>query len=71
MSDLNTHLIRVNTHLIRVWIHLKFGYDRSGIRKMLTAGRNLDKIEQPLLTFATLILYKLFLIFFSSNATLL
>jgi hypothetical protein len=43
---------------------LKPGCDRSGIRGVLTVGRNLDRIGQPyLLTFAILILSKLFLIF--------
>jgi hypothetical protein len=43
---------------------LKSGCDRSGIRGMLTVGRNLDRIGQPILiTSATLILSKLFLIF--------
>jgi hypothetical protein len=42
----------------------KPGCDRSGIRGMLTVGRNLDRIGQPLLlTFATLILSELSLIF--------
>jgi hypothetical protein len=42
----------------------KPGCDRSGIRGMLTVGRNLDRTGQPLLLiFATLILSKLFLIF--------
>jgi hypothetical protein len=42
----------------------KSGCDRSGIRGMLTVGRNLDRTGQPLLlTFATLILSKLSLIF--------
>jgi hypothetical protein len=43
---------------------LKSRCDRSGIRGMLTVGRNLDRIGQPLPTYlATLILSKLFLIF--------
>jgi hypothetical protein len=42
---------------------LKPGCDRSGIRGMLTVGRNLDRIGQPILTYLTLILSKLFLIF--------
>jgi hypothetical protein len=46
----------------RFW-PLKPGCDRSGIRGMLTVGRNLDRTRQPLLTFSTLILSKLFLIF--------
>jgi hypothetical protein len=43
----------------------KPGRDRSGIRGMLTVGRNLDRTKQNpyLLTFATLILSKLSLIF--------
>jgi hypothetical protein len=41
----------------------KPGCDRSGIRGMLTVGRNLNRTGQPLLTSATLILSKLFLIF--------
>jgi hypothetical protein len=42
----------------------KPGCDRSGIRGMLTVGRNLDRTGQPLLlTFATLILFELSLIF--------
>jgi hypothetical protein len=42
----------------------KPGCDRSGIRGMLTVGRNLDRTGQPLSTyFATLILSKLSLIF--------
>jgi hypothetical protein len=44
-------------------LFLKFGCDRSGIRGMLTVGRNLDRTGQPLLTYLTLILSKLFLIF--------
>jgi hypothetical protein len=46
-------------------LSLKSGCDRSGIRVMLTVGRNLDRNGQNpyLLTFATLILSKLFLIF--------
>jgi hypothetical protein len=35
----------------------------SGIRAMLTVGRNLDRTRQPLLTFPTLILSTLSLIF--------
>jgi hypothetical protein len=44
----------------------KSGCDRSGIRGMLTVGWNLDRNGQNpyLLTFATLILSKLFLIFY-------
>ena len=43
---------------------LKPGCDRSGIRGMLTVGRNLDRTGQPFSTYlATLILSKLFLIF--------
>jgi hypothetical protein len=44
---------------------LKSGCDRSGIRGMLTIGRNLDRTGQNpyILTFATLIVSKLFLIF--------
>jgi hypothetical protein len=38
---------------------LKPGCDRSGIRGMLTVGRNLDRTGQPLLTFATLIFLNL------------
>jgi hypothetical protein len=42
----------------------KPGCDRSGIKGMLTVGRNLDRTGQPLLlTSVTLILPKLFLIF--------
>jgi hypothetical protein len=42
----------------------KPGCDRSGMRGMLTVGRNLDRTGQPLSTYlATLILSKLFLIF--------
>jgi hypothetical protein len=43
----------------------KPGCDRSGIRGMLTVGRNLDRNghNHYLLTFATLILSKLILIF--------
>jgi hypothetical protein len=42
----------------------KPGCDRSFIRGMLTVGRNLDRTGQPLLlTFPTLILSKVFLIF--------
>jgi hypothetical protein len=41
----------------------KSGCDRSGIRGMLTVGRNLDRTGQPILTyFTTPILSKLFLI---------
>jgi hypothetical protein len=48
----------------RVLVPLKPGCDRSGIRGMLTVGRNLDRTGQPLSTYlATLILSKLFLIF--------
>jgi hypothetical protein len=47
----------------RVLVPLKPGCDRSGIKGMLTVGRNLDRTGQPILTFATLILSKLFLIF--------
>jgi hypothetical protein len=35
----------------------KSGCDRSGIRAMLTVGRNLDRIGQPLPTYLTLILF--------------
>jgi hypothetical protein len=43
---------------------LKPGCDRSGIRGMLTIGRNLDTSGQPILTYLCyLILSKLFLIF--------
>jgi hypothetical protein len=43
---------------------IKPGSDRSGIRGMLTVGRNLGRTGQPLFTYlATLILSKLFLIF--------
>jgi hypothetical protein len=42
---------------------LKSGCYRSGIRGMLTVGRNLDRTGQPLSTYPTLILSKLFLIF--------
>ena len=43
---------------------LKSGCDRSGIRGMLTVGRNLVRTGQPIFTYlATLILSKLFLIF--------
>jgi hypothetical protein len=45
--------------------------DRSGIRGMLTVGRNLDRTGQPLLTFATLILSRLSSKLFSSIAALL
>jgi hypothetical protein len=46
-------------------LSLKTECGRSGIREMLTVGRNLDRNGQNsyLLTSATLILYKLFLIF--------
>ena len=48
----------------RVLVPLKSGCDRSGIRGMLTVGRNLDRTGQPLSTYlATLILSKLFLMF--------
>jgi hypothetical protein len=47
----------------RVLVPQKPGCDRSGIRGMLTVGRDLDRTRQPLLIFATLILSKLFLIF--------
>jgi hypothetical protein len=48
----------------RVLVPPKPGCERSGIRVMLIVGRNLDKLDNPyLLTFATLILSKLFLIF--------
>ena len=47
----------------RVLVPLKPGCDRSGIRGMLTVGRNLDRTRQPLLTFPTLILSTLSLIF--------
>jgi hypothetical protein len=36
---------------------LKSGCDRSGIRGMLTVGRNLDRIGQPLPTYLTLFFY--------------
>jgi hypothetical protein len=42
---------------------MKPGCDRSGIRGMMTVGWNLDRTGQPLLTFATLVHSKLFLIF--------
>jgi hypothetical protein len=42
---------------------LKSGCYRSGIRGMLTVGRNLDRTGQPILTYLTLILSKLILIF--------
>jgi hypothetical protein len=47
------------------WCPWKPRCDRSGIRGMLTVGQNLDRTGQNpyLLTFATLILSKLFLIF--------
>jgi hypothetical protein len=41
----------------RVLVPPKSGCDRSGIRGMLTVGRNLDRTGQPFLTFATLILF--------------
>jgi hypothetical protein len=48
----------------RPGLPLKSGCDRSGIRGILTVGHNLDRTGQPyLLTFCTLILYKLTLIF--------
>jgi hypothetical protein len=36
-------------------LSLKPGCDRSGIRGMLTVGRNLDRTGQPLPTYLTLI----------------
>jgi hypothetical protein len=36
---------------VRVLVPLKPGCDRSGIRVMLTVGRNLDRTGQPLLTY--------------------
>jgi hypothetical protein len=47
----------------RVLVPLKSGCDRSGIRGMLTVGRNLDRTGQLYLLTFTLILSKLFLIF--------
>jgi hypothetical protein len=45
-------------------VPLKPWCDRSGIKGMLTVGRKLDRTRQPyILTFATLILSKLFLNF--------
>jgi hypothetical protein len=35
----------------RVFGPLKSGCDRSGIRGMLTVGRNLDRTRQPILTY--------------------
>jgi hypothetical protein len=35
----------------RVLVPLKPGSDRSGIREMLTVGRNLDRTGQPLFTY--------------------
>jgi hypothetical protein len=35
----------------RVLVPLKPGCDRSGIRGMLTVGRNLDRTKQPILTY--------------------
>jgi hypothetical protein len=35
----------------RVLVPLKPGCDRSGIRAMLTVGRNLDRTGQPLFTY--------------------
>jgi hypothetical protein len=35
----------------RVLVPLKPGCDRSGIRGMLTVGRNLDRTVQPLFTY--------------------
>jgi hypothetical protein len=35
----------------RVLVPLKPGCDRSGIRGMLTVGRNLDRTKQPLSTY--------------------
>jgi hypothetical protein len=47
----------------RVLVPLKSECDRSGIRGMLTVGRNLDRNGQPILTYLTLILSILILIF--------
>jgi hypothetical protein len=53
-------------------VPLKPGCDKSGIRGMLTVGRNLDRTRQPLPTYlATLILSKHFLNLSSSIAALL
>jgi hypothetical protein len=74
----------MNHHMCETWsqhtwwssppglVPLKPKCDRSGIRGMLTIGRNLDRTGQPLLTYlATLILSKTLFNLFSSIVALL
>jgi hypothetical protein len=67
--SLYTLLLYVLSSLAHIWdapgFALKSGCDRSGIRGMLTIGRNLDRNGQPLPTYLTLILSILILILFT------